>query len=208
MEMAEVCTPKFKTMCMTVDLPIKRIVDKEQCEDITRTVCSEMVETIDNEICVYSYSAVTEDTVATTVEVTFEKECMTQMVTVCQPTPGYGYHSYGHNYCKEVAQETCYNVPMVMRMDQPVTVTFPKPMEMCENRPIQLIKITCEDLSMEKCFTVPEVMDDVEMVEKCEVSLDAPQCSMVELALPKQVCKELVYGEAYDEHRKEEYHSA
>ena len=40
---------------------------------------------------------------------------------------------------------------------------------------------------MEKCFTVPEVMDDVEMVEKCEVSLDAPQCSMVELALPKQV---------------------
>merc|ERR1712106_352456 len=33
------------------------------------------------------------------------KVCETQMVTVCQPTPGYGYHSYGHNYCKEVAQE-------------------------------------------------------------------------------------------------------
>merc|ERR1719483_1906229 len=37
------------------------------------------------------------DTTATakTVEVPYKKVCDTQMVTVCQPTPGYGYHSYG-----------------------------------------------------------------------------------------------------------------
>ena len=34
------------------------------------------------------------------------------MVTVCQPNAGYDYHAYGHDYCKEVAQETCYNVPV------------------------------------------------------------------------------------------------
>ena len=27
--------------------------------------------------------------------------------------PGYGYHQYGHNYCKEVALETCYHVPVI-----------------------------------------------------------------------------------------------
>merc|ERR550525_1949742 len=46
------------------------------------------------------------------------------MVTVCQPTPGYGYHSYGHNYCKEVAQETCYNTPVVTPTEPAVTVAY------------------------------------------------------------------------------------
>merc|ERR1712110_239725 len=89
-ESAEVCTPAFATECADVELPIKKIIDIE--------------------ICVYEYAQKTEETTAKTVEVTFNKVCNVQMVTVCQPTPGYGYHSYGHNYCKEVAQETCYNV--------------------------------------------------------------------------------------------------
>merc|ERR1719220_2927770 len=115
MEKVEVCTPAFETKCMKVDL----MVEKEQCQVISRTVCTESMETIPNEVCTYSYMAHTEDTVATTVEITFEKECMTQMVTVCQPKAGYGYHSYGHQYCKEVSQETCYNKPMVMPTGRP-----------------------------------------------------------------------------------------
>merc|ERR1712201_17724 len=89
---------------------------------VTRTVCTESIEEIDNEICTYSYQQKTEATTAKTVEVTFEKQCDTQMVTVSQPTPGYGYHSYGHNYCKEVAQETCYNVPVVTPVEPAVEV--------------------------------------------------------------------------------------
>merc|ERR1712025_640030 len=112
-ETAEVCTPAFETVCENIDVPVKRIIDVEQCYPVTRTVCSESVEVIPNEICVYSYIQKVVDTTAKTVEVPFKKQCDTQMVTVCQPTPGYGYHSYGHNYCKEVAQETCYNVPIV-----------------------------------------------------------------------------------------------
>ena len=42
---------------------------------------------------------------------------------------GYGYHSYGQQYCKEVSQETCYNVPKVMPVDVPVMVTYPEPMK-------------------------------------------------------------------------------
>ena len=198
MEKAEVCTPAFETKCAPVDLAVKRIVEKEQCEQITRTVCSESTEVIPNEVCTYMYMSKMEDTVAKTVEVTFEKECMTQMVTVCQPTKGYGYHAYGHQYCKEVSQETCYNVPMVMPVDVPVMVSYPEPMKKCMDKPISLPRVSCEDITEEKCIMVPEVMDDIEMVEKCVTMLAAPACEMVELSLPKQVCVELVYGHSYD----------
>merc|ERR1712062_610720 len=112
-------------VCAPVELPIKKIVDRDMCYDVTRTVCSESIEVVENEICTYSYAQKTEDTTAQTVVVTFERICDTQMVTVCQPTPGYGYHSYVHNYCKEVAQETCYNSPVVTESNPPVTSPTP-----------------------------------------------------------------------------------
>merc|ERR1712158_68223 len=92
-EKAEVCTPALKTKCSSVELEIKRVLDTEQCYTVTRTVCSVSTETIDN-------------------------QCKTQMVTVCQPAQygyghAYGEHAYGENLCKEVAQETCHNVPEV-----------------------------------------------------------------------------------------------
>merc|ERR1712223_1477436 len=105
----------------------------------------------------------------------------------CQPTPGYGYHSYGHNYCKEVAQETCYNSPVVAVDEPAVTVAYPEPVK------------------TDKCIVVPEVEDAVETVEKCITQLGAPDCSTVELTLPKQVCKEINYGYAAGEHDVEPY---
>merc|ERR1712037_752723 len=183
--------------------PTKKIIDVEQCYPVTRTVCSESVEVIDNEICVYSYSQKVVATTAKTVTVPFKRECNTQMVTVCQPTPGYGYHQYGHNYCKEVAQETCYNVPVVTEDIQYVEVAFPEPIEECVQKPIDLIRISCEDLTEEKRITVPEVMDDIELEEKCITQLAAPACQTVELTLPKQVCKEINYGYAENVHEVE-----
>merc|ERR1712128_242201 len=138
------------------------------------------------------------DTPAQTVEVPYEKECDTQMGTVCQPTPGYGYHSYGHNYCKEVAQETCYNVPVLTVVEPAVDVVYPEPIKTCVNKPISLPRISCEDLSEEKCITVPEVEQVSETFGKCVTQLAAPACQNVELTLPKQVCKEINYGYAED----------
>ena len=51
---------------------------------------------------------------------------------------GYGYHSYGHQYCKEVSQETCYNVPVVTPLEVAVMLTFPQPMRECMDKPISL----------------------------------------------------------------------
>jgi len=203
-ENAEVCVPAFETVCNPVELTRKSIVDKEQCYDVTRTVCTESIEEIDNEICTYSYQPKTETTNAKTVEVSFKKECVTQMVTVCQPAQ-YGYgHGYGHNYCKEVAQETCYNVPVVTPVEPAVDVTYPEPIKTCVNKPISLPRISCEDLTENKCITVPEVEEVTETLEKCVTQLAAPACQAVELTLPKQVCVEIVYGYAAEEHKHEE----
>merc|ERR1712170_64381 len=199
-EIAEVCVPAFETVCANVDLPIKVIVDKEFTYTVTRTVCTESIEEIDNEICSYSYQQKTEGTNAKTVEVTFEKQEDVQMVTVCQPGHGYGYGhgGYGHNYCKEVAQTTQYNVPVVTPVDVPVEVAYPEAIKTCVNKPISLPRVTCEDISEERTIPVPEVEDAVETVEKCDTKLAAPDCQKVELTLPKQVCVELVYGYAHE----------
>ena len=195
-EIVDICTPAFESNCEDVDITIKKIVDGEYCYTETKSVCTETIETIDNEICTYSYEPRTEDTSAKTVDVNFVKETNKQMVTVCQPGYGHGYHSYGHQYCKEVAQETAYNVPKVATIDVPVTVTYPEPVKSCTNKPIELPRISCETVTEQKCVNQPEVEDEVVYIEKCVTRLSQPDCQRVELTLPKQVCKEIVYGYA------------
>merc|ERR1719438_311282 len=203
-EPADVCTPHIDTTCAPVELSRKSVKDVEQCYDVTRTVCTESIEEIDNEVCSYSYQPKSEETTGKTVEVSFVKECETMMVTVCEPGHGYGYGGYGHNYCKEVAQETCYNTPVVTVVEPEVEVVYPEPIKTCVNKPISLPRISCEDLTENKCITVPEVEDVVETLEKGVTQLAAPACQAVELTLPKQVCVEIVYGYAADAPKHEE----
>ena len=204
-EDAEVCTPTLETSCENVELPIKKIVEGEYCYEVARTVCTESTETVDNEVCVYDYSKKYEDTEAQTVEVTFKRETDVQMVTVCQPGYGHGYHSYGHQYCKEVAQETQYNVPVVSPIDVPVRVGYPEAIKTCTNKPITLPRLSCEVVTEEKCVVQPEIEEATISVEKCTTKLGEPKCENVELTLPKQVCVELVYG--YAEEKSEHYAS-
>merc|ERR1712072_966874 len=77
-ESAEVCTPAFETVCETIEVPTKKIIDVEQCYPVTRTVCSESVEVIDNEICVYSYS---QKVVATTTDTTTARRSPRRLAT-------------------------------------------------------------------------------------------------------------------------------
>jgi len=208
-EPADVCTPTIAKTCVPVELPIKVIVAKEQCYDVTRTVCTESIEIIPNEVCSYSYETKEIETTGKTVEVVFNKETDTQMVTVCQPGyGGYGhggYGGYGHQYCNEVAQETQYNVPSVPVVEPPVTVIVPEPKKTCVDKPISLPRVSCEDLVENKCIQVPEVEDSSVTVDKCTYGLGEPACQKVELTLPKQVCVELVYGYAHEEHAPKEH---
>ena len=94
-------------------------------------------------------------------------------------------------------------MPVVTIVEPPVDVTFPEPVKACVNKPIALPRISCEDLSEEKCITVPKVEDDVEEMDKCVTVLADSDCQAVELTLPKQSCVELVYGYAETAHHNE-----
>merc|ERR1719225_1139199 len=50
-EIADVCTPALDTVCTPIELSRKSIKDVEQCYTVTRTVCTESTEEIDNEVC-------------------------------------------------------------------------------------------------------------------------------------------------------------
>ena len=82
-----------------------------------------------------------QDVTATTVEVKFAKACEKQMVTVCQPQPqpSYGsppspYSCHTVKHCKEVGQETCYNIPKLESKEIPVEITLPEPVQKCQTR--------------------------------------------------------------------------
>ena len=84
-ESAETCTPTVIATCETVALPIKVIVDVPYTYTVTRTVCTETIKVIPQEVCIYKYQQKSEDTTAQTVKVTNKKEFDMQMITVCQP---------------------------------------------------------------------------------------------------------------------------
>ena len=94
-------------------------------------------------------------------------------------------------------------MPVVTEDIQDVEVAFPEPIEECVQKPNDLIRISCEDLTEEKCVTIPEVRDDIELEEKCITQLAAPACQTVELTLLKQVRKEINYGYAMNVHEVE-----
>ena len=91
------------------------------------------------EVCLIEFQDRKQSVTATTVEVKFAKACEKQMVTVCQPQPSYGsptspysYHSIQH--CKEVGQETCYNIPTLESKQIQVEITLPEPVQKCQTR--------------------------------------------------------------------------
>ena len=191
-ETAEVCVPAFETNCTDVEVDTKIIVEKQQCNTITRTICTESTRVIPNKIHSCKYQEKTDDTVATTVEVTYEKSEHTTYVSQCEPVNHYlisqGFKVYGDPYCKDVPQISKYNSPVVTPNVAPVKVTFPEAKKKLIDKPISVPTITCENISVEKCITVPAIGHAKISVTKCDAKLAAPACSNITLTLPKEVC--------------------
>jgi len=191
---AEICTPTYAPACGPMPVKGTRLGEREECRQVTRTVCTQGQVVEQAEICLIEYIEEKQAVAATTVEVKFEKQCEKQMVTVCQPQPSYGpsYHSVQH--CKEVGQETCYNLPSLEPRPVQVEISLPQPKQRCENRPVVLPIIECEDLQETRCVMLPTVEPFDTEATACVPVVAKPKCDKVELVLPKQVCRELLYG--------------
>merc|ERR1712123_161799 len=54
---AEVCVPTFKTDCEREDVKNGLVIkQQEECYQVTKTVCTETEEIVDNEVCAYSFT--------------------------------------------------------------------------------------------------------------------------------------------------------
>ena len=164
----EVCTPEFETVCETEEIQVKKIVDKEICFPVTRTVCTESVSVEETELCTFSYNPRTEETEAEGVEVSFSRECGVKAVTRCPPR---GYDGQP-GPCGESGQPSCYNTPEVTLVRPPALVTYPGPSDqVCVTRNISLPDIHClEDTHTQTCVIVPEVT--LQCTYTCWLSLD------------------------------------
>ena len=176
----EVCSPSLPRECMVYESVARTIEDREECLAITHTVCQEVTEEVDNDICVVKYSNKKEHTTAKNYELVFEKNCTVRKELTCQSTSADGYSLQGDQYCKEVHKETCYNIPMVRYMMEPVTVSYPVAVTECVKRPIILPQIICENITRDHCVRLPHTKKDIIMLKYCGVSLGLSSCQLVQ----------------------------
>ena len=111
------------------------------------------------------------------VDVTYSKECMEQMVTVCQP--GYGGYGGYHSKCKELAQETCYNKPSTAPRQEEVTLMVPTPSQECSPMQVQIPTINCEEVTEERCVKLPSLEEDQVEAQQCTVGVGGQKCREV-----------------------------
>ena len=69
------------------------------------------------------------------------------------------------------------------------------------------LQVTCEDQVTEMCQDVPHIVEGPETLEQCRVNVGEAKCSEIELVLPKQVCKDLVFGYADVSYGHEPHHT-
>ena len=150
----EVCSPAFETVCETEEVQVKKIIDKEICFPVKKTVCTESISVEENELCTFSVNQITEETEAQGVEVSFSQECSVQMVTVCL-TRGYDGH---HTQCEERAQPFCYIKPEVSLRSRPVQVTYPGTGSSLNHASSNRVKTTAQAL-LDTELTVKEIDD-------------------------------------------------
>lgn len=198
---AEICTPTYTSSCGPFQVRGTKLGETEKCVTVSRTVCTQSTETQNAEVCLIEFKDRKQSVTATTVEVKFAKACEKQMVTVCQPQPSYGspnapysYHTVQH--CKEVGQETCYNVPTLESKQIQVEVTLPEPVQRCQTRPVIVPTVECTDVTDKRCVKLPSVEEADTTAQACVPVAANPKCDQVELVLPKQICRELLYGYA------------
>ena len=83
-----------------------------------------------------------------------------------------------------------------------MTVTIPQPVKRCETKKINLPSVSCEEEKEERCFTVVNLEEETEEIEKCITNLGEPKCNKISLELPAQKCEEQLkeYKSTYGGH--------
>jgi len=185
---AEVCVPTFKTDCQKEDMKNGLVIkQEEECYQVTKTVCTETEEIVDQEVCAYSFNLVPVETEAKLVDVKWEKSCSDDTVCVNpHHTPG-GYAAPTH--CIEEYRHVCHLSPVLYPVIKKVVIKLPQPVETCINKQVLLPRLECDQVHERRCMLAPRTHPGPTIkLDKCEVVVGDQACSNTILQLPRQGC--------------------
>ena len=91
----DVCVPTFSTNCDKEDLASGVVIrHREECYSVTKTVCTEVTDIDDMEVCATRLNMISQEAEAKIVSAVWREECH-QETGDCLPVPAAGYHSPG-----------------------------------------------------------------------------------------------------------------
>lgn len=176
---AEVCLPTIEKDCGPVALEETVVSSQESCVDVARTVCTETEETVENELCYYTYSEAEEEGEVTSVKVEYEVEC--------EAAPA---HRGAYGGPKQ--SQVCYNTPRLVPVTSTLALGLPRGERKCEQRPVELPRLHCQEVVERRCFQLPTSSVEPATLQKCSTKLGPPKCRKVEVKLPRQVCSRVL----------------
>merc|ERR1712215_135700 len=185
---AEVCVPTFKTECEKEDVKNGLVIkQQEECYQVTKTVCTETEDIVDNEVCAYSFTLVPVETEAKLLDVKWEKSCTEDTICVNpHHTPG-GYAAPTH--CVEEYRHVCYLSPVLYPVIKKIVIKLPKPVETCINKQVLLPRLECQKVHERRCMLVPRTPPGPTVkLDKCSIVVGDPTCTDTILQLPRQGC--------------------
>lgn len=188
---ATVCLPTVESKCEQEEGGAELLLrTEEDCQEVVRTVCTERFNVADNEVCAYTYTLQPVATEARLVEPRWDEVCHEN--TIClnpqhRHNPGYGAPAPA--YCHEETHETCVLEPRLEVSVRPLTVSLPRPVEVCINKQVVLPFLECEKVKARQCLTAARADRGRKyQLDQCTLGLGEPACQEARLQLPRQAC--------------------
>lgn len=188
---AKVCLPAVESQCEQEEGGAELLLrTEEECHEVVRTVCTERFNVADNEVCAYTYTLQPVPTEARLVEARWDEVC--HQDTIClnpQRSHNPGYGAPAPAYCHQETHETCVLEPRLEVIVRPLTVSLPRPVEVCINKQVVLPFLECEKVKDRQCQAAARAVKGREyQIDKCTLSLGEPACQETLLQLPRQAC--------------------
>lgn len=192
---ATVCLPAVETQCEQEEGGEELLLTTEEdCQEVVRTVCTERFNVADNEVCAYTYTLQPVAAEARLVEPRWDEVC--HETTIClnpQHSHNPGYGAPAPAYCHEETHETCVLEPRLEVSVRPLTVSLPRPVEVCINKQVVLPFLECEKVKASQCLAAARAGRGRKyQLDQCTLGLGEPVCQETLLQLPRQACLQRV----------------
>ncbi len=179
--------------CEEVELRVRQVVwpgfdgySPPECPPSKLPHCTTADDAAQLRLCTTRVSTHRSSLMATLYEQELVKRCDTHYVTQCRPGYRYGTPGYRKN-CVTRPVQTCYDAPVLRRVDIPIKVKMASLEEECRVQLVPTPRTTCWDKDVDLCPHVPELAHTVQKLYRCSAAISEDQCQRVRLTIPREI---------------------